>query len=601
MKKTLNGTVESLPDRLPNQLRTFSWLSLVQDANFTTANVSSFKHAPMSEFWDRLITVGIKVEVINTDVDTSQINIIHNAKSKANSSSNNISNSNKVNDNDVKISSENQATQLKSSSKKSSSSSNSKLKKEKQNEAIKREVATEKVYWIATVIRVCGYLAKLRYEGYEEDGSHDFWVYLFDQDIHGVGWCATQGKALVPPKTILRKLPDWTMYLIKKLTGSRTLPANFEELINDSLKTRFKKGMKLEVVDKNRVSAVRVATVEMTVGGRLLVSYDGAEPEQAGFWTHEKSALVHPVGWAQFVSHELVATYDYARESLEKVHSKKFSPEDATWDLFDLPSNEPHPSGERFEVNMKLEAIDPLNLSSICVATVIKVLRANYLMIGIDGTMCPTGSDWFCFHAASPNIFPAGFCESNGIELSTPNNDKNFDWNDYLSETHSRAAPPCLFKRPVPEHGFKEGMMIEAVDLMQSRLVCVATITRVVGRLLRIHFNGWDDTYDQWCDCESPDLFPLGWCELVGYPLEPPRSEDTNTVAGSLASSGGSNSNFKSPIDSRGGGAGGGSGGQKRRKSSSGSRRSGGGSSGASNSKRKKVQKSAAPVATGTK
>lgn len=35
-----------------------------------------------------------------------------------------------------------------------------------------------------------------------------------------------------------------------------------------------------------------------------------------------------------------------------------------------------------FAVGMKLEAIDPLNLSTICVATVMKVLKDGYLMIG---------------------------------------------------------------------------------------------------------------------------------------------------------------------------------------------------------------------------
>lgn len=446
-----------------------SWLSLVEDPNFTTANVSSFKHAPLAEIWDKLVTVGIKVEVPNNDVEP--------------------------------------------------------CKKENQTQSGDPVEA----YWIATVIKVCGYMAKLRYEGYEQDSSHDFWIYLFNSDVHGVGWCASQQKALVPPKNILRKLPDWTIYLITKLTGSRTLPANFDTLITESLKSRFRPGMKLEVVDKNRVSSVRVATVDTCIGGRLLVTYDGAEPEEAGFWTHEKSSLVHPVGWAQFVAHELVATYDYARESLEKVTTKKFSANDATWDMFDLPTNA-LPNGEQFQADMKLEAIDPLNLSSICVASVIKVLRANYLMIGIDGSMCPTGSDWFCFHATSPYLFPAGYCKTNNIELSSPYNDKNFDWDKYIAETKSRAAPASLFNRAIPEHGFKEGMMIEAVDLMQSRLVCVATITRIVGRLLRIHFNGWDESFDQWCDCESPDLFPLGWCDLVKYPLEPPKSEDSDSI-----------------------------------------------------------------------
>lgn len=68
-------------------------------------------------------------------------------------------------------------------------------------------------------------------------------------------------------------------------------------------------------------------------------------------------------------------------------------------------------------------------------------------------------------------------------------------------------------------------MHVEAVDLMEPRLICVGKVTRVVGRLLRVHFEGWEISYDQWCDCGSPDLFPVGWCQVVGYRLEPPRAE----------------------------------------------------------------------------
>lgn len=60
---------------------------------------------------------------------------------------------------------------------------------------------------------------------------------------------------------------------------------------------------------------------------------------------------------------------------------------------------------------------------------------------------------------------------------------------------------------------------------MEPRLVCVATVTRIVHRLLRIHFDGWEDEYDQWVDCESPDLYPVGWCQLTGYQLQPPASQ----------------------------------------------------------------------------
>lgn len=105
-------------------------------------------------------------------------------------------------------------------------------------------------------------------------------------------------------------------------------------------------------------------------------------------------------------------------------------------------------SGVWFQEGMKLEAIDPLNLSAICVATVrkvrcgapraplaptarlkllnppvvsvLQVLADGYLMIGIDGSEAADGSDWFCYHSMSPSIFPSGFCEINNIELTPP-------------------------------------------------------------------------------------------------------------------------------------------------------------------------------------
>lgn len=83
----------------------------------------------------------------------------------------------------------------------------------------------------------------------------------------------------------------------------------------------------------------------------------------------------------------------------------------------------------------------------------------------------------------------------------------------------------CPFRlQDCPNHGFKVGMKLEAVDLMEPRLICVATVKRVVHRLLSIHFDGWDNEYDQWVDCESPDIYPVGWCELTGYQLQPPVS-----------------------------------------------------------------------------
>ncbi|OXB51395.1 hypothetical protein ASZ78_014599, partial [Callipepla squamata] len=132
--------------------------------------------------------------------------------------------------------------------------------------------------------------------------------------------------------------------------------------------------------------------------------------------------------------------------------------------------------------------------------------------------------DWFCYHASSHAIFPANFCQKNSIDLTPPKGQdaKTFNWESYLEMTKSRSVPARLFNTDCPNHGFKAGMKVEAVDLMEPRLICVATVKRVVHRLLSIHFDGWDSEYDQWVDCESPDIYPVGWCELTGYQLQPP-------------------------------------------------------------------------------
>lgn len=379
-------------------------------------------------------------------------------------------------------------------------------------------------FWIASVVKVAGYMALLRYEGFGSDSSKDFWVNMCTQPMYPVGWCCEQGIPLTPLKSLENKHIDWKQFFQRRLTGCRTLPSNFCAKVQESLNNRIQHGMTLEVVDKNRISSVRVAKVDEVVGGRLHVSYEAAEEGDEGFWCHERSPLIHPVGWAQVIGHDLRATVDYAVSSLQKTLYRTFDPDDATWDLF-MPVRNP-PTDMKFKVGMKLEAIDPLNLSTVCVATVTRVLRNNYLMIGIDGMMAANGSDWFCYHASSPCIFPVGFCELNNITLTPPRGYRGeFKWSEYLKQTKSTAAPVGLFKKEIPDHGFKEGMHVEAVDLMEPRLICVGSVTKVVGRLLRVHFDGWDDAYDQWCDCESPDLFPVGWCQVVGYKLEPPRTE----------------------------------------------------------------------------
>ncbi|KAM4890386.1 MBT domain-containing protein 1 isoform 3-T3 [Sylvia borin] len=376
-----------------------------------------------------------------------------------------------------------------------------------------------KVFWIAGIVKLAGYNALLRYEGFENDSSLDFWCNICGSDIHPVGWCATSGKPLVPPRTIQHKYTNWKAFLVKRLTGAKTLPPDFSQKVSESMQYPFKTSMRVEVVDKTHLCRTRVAVVESVIGGRLRLVYEESEDKTDDFWCHMYSPLIHHIGWSRSIGHR------FKRSDITKKQDGHF---DAPPHLF-MKVKEVDAAGEWFKEGMKLEAIDPLNLSAICVATVRKVLADGYLMIGIDGSEAADGSDWFCYHATSPSIFPVGFCEINMIELTPPRGYAKlpFKWFDYLRETDSIAAPVKLFNKEVPNHGFHVGMKLEAVDLMEPRLVCVATVTRIIHRLLRIHFDGWEDEYDQWVDCESPDLYPVGWCQLTGYQLQPPAPQSS--------------------------------------------------------------------------
>jgi len=66
---------------------------------------------------------------------------------------------------------------------------------------------------------------------------------------------------------------------------------------------------------------------------------------------------------------------------------------------------------------------------------------------------------------------------------------------------------------------------LEAVDKRNPSLVRAATLAEVNEYRLRIHFDGWDDIYDDWFEADSLDLYPVGWCEKTGHPLETPLSK----------------------------------------------------------------------------
>eukprot|EP00057_Strongylocentrotus_purpuratus_P028404 XP_011682878.1 PREDICTED: uncharacterized protein LOC580021 [Strongylocentrotus purpuratus] len=378
-------------------------------------------------------------------------------------------------------------------------------------------------FWVARVIHMAGYKVRLRFEGYGMDSSHDFTLHLLMAECYSLNGAVKAGHIMKPPKGVLARLGNsWQEHLARAAhSGSPTimLPPN-----KDYLKCRFKPGMHLEAVYKQKISHAIVATVTETVASRIHVQYDDCKDPSKDFWFHETSPWIHPVGWSQRVGHPIISTAAYISEALDKGRNKKSGPDDAPWEIFNMPASKEE---TQFRINMKLEVVDPLRLGTVCVATVMQVLREGYLMIGVDGCLEDTNS-WFCCHCTSPALLPVGFCEYHKIDLQPPRgSDSNFDWVDYLRTTESLSAPIEIFHQKTVDRGFKVGHKLEAVDLIESGFICVATVTKVAGPLLRVHFDGWDRSFDQWMDCDSPDICPVGWCEMVSYKLQPPRIHES--------------------------------------------------------------------------
>lgn len=182
-----------------------------------------------------------------------------------------------------------------------------------------------------------------------------------------------------------------------------------------------------------------------------------------------------------------------------------------------------YPENE-FQIGMKLEAKDPRNPSSSCIATVVALFGLR-IQLRLDGS---DNANDFWELVDSENIHPIGHCNQIGEMLQPPlgfrRNPSQFSL--FLVQTLKDAihAPESAFKPPPPApkaNYFKVGMKLEAVDRKNPRLICPATIGQVDGRNVFITFDGWKGAFDYMCDYTSRDLFPVGWCAKTGHPLQP--------------------------------------------------------------------------------
>ncbi|XP_023582925.1 polycomb protein SCMH1 isoform X4 [Trichechus manatus latirostris] len=183
------------------------------------------------------------------------------------------------------------------------------------------------------------------------------------------------------------------------------------------------------------------------------------------------------------------------------------------------------PPSNEFKISMKLEAQDPRNTTSTCIATVVGLTGAR-LRLRLDGS---DNKNDFWRLVDSAEIQPIGNCEKNGGMLQPPLGFRlnASSWPMFLLKTLNGAemAPIRIFHKepPSPSHNFfKMGMKLEAVDRKNPHFICPATIGEVRGSEVLVTFDGWRGAFDYWCRFDSRDIFPVGWCFLTGDNLQPP-------------------------------------------------------------------------------
>ncbi|XP_056667718.1 lethal(3)malignant brain tumor-like protein 1 isoform X14 [Monodelphis domestica] len=283
-------------------------------------------------------------------------------------------------------------------------------------------------------------------------------------------------------------------------------------------KNGFKLGMKLEGIDPQHPSMYFILTVVEVCGYRMRLHFDGYS-ECHDFWLNADSPNIHPAGWFEKTGHRLQPPKGYKEEEFSwSNYLRSTKAQAAPKHLFASHSNSSVPTG--FQVGMKLEAVDRMNPSLICVASVTDVVNGRFLVHfdNWDDTY-----DYWC-DPSSPYIHPVGWCQKQGKPLTPPQDypdPDSFCWEKYLEETGTSAVPSWAFKVR-PPHGFLINMKLEAVDRRSPALIRVASVEDVEDHRIKLHFDGWSHAYDFWIDSDHPDIHPVGWCSKTGHPLQPP-------------------------------------------------------------------------------
>ncbi|KAM9655197.1 scm-like with four MBT domains protein 1 isoform 1-T3 [Morphnus guianensis] len=275
--------------------------------------------------------------------------------------------------------------------------------------------------WIVNVVENVGGRLKLRYEGLDDSDKFDQWLFYLDPFLHQVGWAAQHGYSLQPPLAIrsLKSEADW-QEILKKVKVEEEESSVPTDLFKDKPVIgvhSFSEGMKLEAVDPMAPFVISPATVLKVYNEKyFMIQIDDLRPDSTtsqSYICHVNSAGIFPVQWSLKNGLHLSPPPGYPGQDFDWAdYLKQCGAEAAPQSCFPLLT-----SDHGFKENMKLEAVNPVDPEEVCIATVTK-LKDSYLWLQLEGSKKPVPD---CIVSVeSMNIFPVGWCETNGYQLRPP-------------------------------------------------------------------------------------------------------------------------------------------------------------------------------------
>ncbi|KAF8383985.1 hypothetical protein PRIPAC_73127 [Pristionchus pacificus] len=426
-----------------------------------------------------------------------------------------------------------------------------------------------KPVWVAECLHMIGYYILARWLGAEENDV--FWIHGANAHLHPIGFAnnnETAGYHLAPPEHVFSRHygVEWMEDVMKSTIMRLTLSSRFDQRASEICWNKFKVFDRVEIPHDDETAVLMPAIVTKVVGRRVLLEYSVADIdkdkllEKGNMWKDMNDDLIYPVGFAATLGLPMCANKKYiahvgpiGKALREGIRHVPYGPNDVRQETIDQGKEGiKHLDSFGWKEGMVCEMMDILDKcqSALKAARVIKVLPRGFLQIGPEGEDITTDSLYL--HQTSPLLFPCGFAEEHDIKLMGPTDGKEeeeeegkekdkFDWDDYLDDHPAyEMAPDHFFCQTIESDvPFKVDDRLEVIDQVE-KLLCPGTVKAIKGRLILVAFDGWNkndeknenerEDYDHLYDFRSNNLFPCGWAEMMGHPLQKPmKNEERET------------------------------------------------------------------------